>query len=198
MEFADNLKRLRKEKSITQEELSSKIYVSRSLIAKYENGTCYPTKENLEKLALYFGVSINELIGQEETTGIVMELDKGHRNLILVVTVILLSYAVIYSILLFLPVFQGYKYEYPIPSGQTQPNRVTFWKSIFSVNVENANFIVVVAFIISLACIALSIFTLFKLNWKKGIYIRTINYLLFVVLLFLSIISIITCLSYIS
>lgn len=62
MEFADNLRRLRKRKEITQEELASSIYVSRSLIAKYENRSAYPTKETLEKLALYFGVTMNELV----------------------------------------------------------------------------------------------------------------------------------------
>ena len=56
--FCDKLKAYRKQKGITQEELARAIFVSRSLIAKYETGTAYPNKENLEKLALYFGVKV--------------------------------------------------------------------------------------------------------------------------------------------
>ena len=61
MNFSDKLKKLRKEKELTQEELASKIYVSRSLIARYENGTVVPTKENIEKLALFFNVKLSYL-----------------------------------------------------------------------------------------------------------------------------------------
>lgn len=51
--FCDKLKAYRKQKNITQEELAKAIFVSRSLIAKYETGAAYPNKENLEKLALF-------------------------------------------------------------------------------------------------------------------------------------------------
>lgn len=36
---------LRKEKGLTQEELAKAIYVSRSVIAKYETGAAYPNKK---------------------------------------------------------------------------------------------------------------------------------------------------------
>lgn len=51
MEFAKKLKELRKEKGLTQEELASQLFVSRTLISKYESGAIYPTKENAEKIA---------------------------------------------------------------------------------------------------------------------------------------------------
>ncbi len=66
--FSEKLKSLRKEKDLTQEELASEIFISRSLIAKSETGVTYPTKENLEKLALFFNVNIDELIDNKETT----------------------------------------------------------------------------------------------------------------------------------
>lgn len=66
--FSDKLKTFRKKQDITQEELAKAIYVSRSLIAKYETGLAYPSKDNLEKLALFFNVDIKDLIDSSETT----------------------------------------------------------------------------------------------------------------------------------
>lgn len=60
MTFQENLKKLRLEKDLTQEELANKIFVSRTLITKYENGTVMPTKDNLEQLALFFNVDTKE------------------------------------------------------------------------------------------------------------------------------------------
>lgn len=65
MKFNEKLKELRKEKGLTQEELASKIYVSRTLISKYESGTIIPTKDNIEKLALFFNVDKSDLMSKE-------------------------------------------------------------------------------------------------------------------------------------
>lgn len=54
MSFSEKLKELRKEKGLTQEELAKEIFVSRTLISKYENGAIYPTKENAIKIAEFF------------------------------------------------------------------------------------------------------------------------------------------------
>ena len=57
--FQDKLKNLRKEKDITQNELAKEIFVSRSLIAKFETGIVFSSREILEKIALYFDVPIS-------------------------------------------------------------------------------------------------------------------------------------------
>lgn len=51
MGFSEKLKELRTSKGLTQEELASKVYISRSVIAKYEWGFAIPTKENSLLLA---------------------------------------------------------------------------------------------------------------------------------------------------
>ena len=61
MKFNETLKRLRKERGITQMKLANEIYVSRTLITKYETGAVYPTKDNLSKLAEFFGIKVSEL-----------------------------------------------------------------------------------------------------------------------------------------
>ena len=56
MEFKDKLKKLRKEKGISQQQLSESIFISRSAVAKWENGLGFPSEESLEALSKYFEV----------------------------------------------------------------------------------------------------------------------------------------------
>ena len=62
--LADKLSNLRKSRGLTQEELALEIFVSRSMIAKYETGKAYPTNEILQKIADYFDVSVDYLLGR--------------------------------------------------------------------------------------------------------------------------------------
>ena len=54
MEFKDLLAKLRKEKGLSQETLADIIHVSRSAIAKYENGKGIPSDDVLEAITNYF------------------------------------------------------------------------------------------------------------------------------------------------
>lgn len=54
MEFKDLLAKLRKEKGLSQEGLADTIHVSRSAIAKYENGKGIPSDDVLEAITNYF------------------------------------------------------------------------------------------------------------------------------------------------
>ena len=60
------LRELRQEKNITQKELSEAISVSRSQITKWEIGMLEPNIEMLNKLADYFDVSIDYLVGRKD------------------------------------------------------------------------------------------------------------------------------------
>lgn len=64
--FADKLTNLRKSRGLTQEQLAAQIFVSRSMIAKYETGKAYPTNEILQRIANYFDVSVDELVQKEQ------------------------------------------------------------------------------------------------------------------------------------
>ena len=57
-----NLKKLRKEKGLTQEKLAEKLHVSTSSIANYESGLNYPEMEFLIYMASYFRVSTDYLL----------------------------------------------------------------------------------------------------------------------------------------
>ena len=66
MEFKDKLRNLRTEAGLSQENLADAVHVSRSAIAKYENGGGKPSEETLKLIADYFKVDISYLNDDEE------------------------------------------------------------------------------------------------------------------------------------
>jgi len=66
MEFKDKLKELRINANLKQEDVAARLFVSRTLVSKWEAGARYPSKDNLERLADLFQVSPSELIGEEK------------------------------------------------------------------------------------------------------------------------------------
>ena len=62
MKFGENLKSLRKSKNISQEELSSKVGVSRQSVSKWECGEAYPEMSNIIALCTIFKCNINDLV----------------------------------------------------------------------------------------------------------------------------------------
>jgi len=61
MEFKDNLKRLRTERCLTQAQLAEKLFVSRSTIAKWENGLGLPNPESMAALEELFGITTQQI-----------------------------------------------------------------------------------------------------------------------------------------
>ena len=57
-----NLKRIRKEKGITQGDIVRNLGVSRSFVSNIENGKTNPTLATITKLAKSLGVSSDELL----------------------------------------------------------------------------------------------------------------------------------------
>lgn len=73
MNIGDIIKRLRKERGLTQEQLGNIIGVQKSAIAKYESGRVENLKRaSIEKLANYFGVSPSYLLGINDDTANVL------------------------------------------------------------------------------------------------------------------------------
>lgn len=60
--FAESLVKLRKEKGMTQKDLSEKLNVSDKAISRWENGKNYPDIETLQQLAELLDVTINDLL----------------------------------------------------------------------------------------------------------------------------------------
>ena len=66
MELKDRLKELRANANLTQEDLANQIFVSRTLVSKWESGDRYPSKDNLARLAVLFQIPQDELIGGQK------------------------------------------------------------------------------------------------------------------------------------
>lgn len=72
--FGDELKRLRKEKRLSQIELAEILNVSQSTITCWENGTRRPNIDMMPIIADFFGVTTSELYGVEPSEDIDKEL----------------------------------------------------------------------------------------------------------------------------
>lgn len=65
LKLADNLVRLRREKQLTQEELADFLHVTKGSVSKWENRQSLPDVLMLPRLAVFFDVTVDELLGYE-------------------------------------------------------------------------------------------------------------------------------------
>lgn len=68
MSFGANLKKIRQDSNLTQEDLARKINTSRSNIANYENNKNMPSVDILEKLSEALNCSVDYLLGKSQET----------------------------------------------------------------------------------------------------------------------------------
>lgn len=66
LNIGENIKQLRREKNMTQDELSELLGVSCQSVSRWENGLCYPDLELLPTISDVFGVTVDKLIGINE------------------------------------------------------------------------------------------------------------------------------------
>lgn len=182
MKFSDKLKELRKKHNLTQEELASKLFLSRSVIAKYESDAAKPTKENIEKIASFFNIKISELVDTDEVTGIVLDNDKIREKVKNIYLFFLIIVSLLFSIVFFIPLFDVYEYQYPVSIGET-PERIKIFKSSFQILLENNKPYGIISFVLSVCVLIYSILCLIIFKNKKFIY-RLVDYVLSIFLLF--------------
>ena len=64
METKDIILELRKQRGLSQDELATKVMVTRQAVSRWENGETIPNMETLKLLSKEFNVSINKLFGE--------------------------------------------------------------------------------------------------------------------------------------
>ena len=98
MEFKENLKQLRMNEGLTQAQLAEKLFVSRSTVAKWENGLGLPNPESMAMLETLFDINASEL-ATKEPEKVIVKKNRKLRQIGQIVgwsTIILLVIAMIY------------------------------------------------------------------------------------------------------
>ena len=65
LKIGENILQKRKERGITQEELAEFMMVTKASVSKWETGQSHPDILLLPKLATFFNISVDELIGYD-------------------------------------------------------------------------------------------------------------------------------------
>lgn len=73
--FKDRLKELREKAGISQYELANKLFVLRSAVAKWENGSGIPSDINLEAICKYFNVDEEWLLDRKDLKKYILKID---------------------------------------------------------------------------------------------------------------------------
>ena len=79
-EFSEILRELRIKENLSQEALGNIVHVSRSAIAKYENGLGLPSEEVIEALCKYFKVDKDYLFPKEDVEQLLIEKNNTIRS----------------------------------------------------------------------------------------------------------------------
>ena len=126
--LADKLKSLRQSRRLTQAELASELFVSRSMIAKYETGKAYPTNEVLKRIADFFGISIDDLVQRDE---LIEEhsksLDNNYIKKKWLVSVVALIGVLFVCIISILSIVEIDKTEYVVDCAQIEWDGYSAW-----------------------------------------------------------------------
>ena len=62
IDLKNKLRALRRQKNITQEDLANHLDITSQSVGKWERGEGYPDITLLPKIALYFGITVDELL----------------------------------------------------------------------------------------------------------------------------------------
>ncbi len=65
MNLSDNLKKIRKDNNLSQEDLAEKLGVSRQSVSKWESGLAYPEMDKVLELCKIFNLNIDDLLNQD-------------------------------------------------------------------------------------------------------------------------------------
>jgi DNA-binding XRE family transcriptional regulator len=66
LEIGTNIRRLRRERELTQEALAEVLGVTAQSVSRWESDSCYPDLELLPTLADFFGTTVDRLLGVDE------------------------------------------------------------------------------------------------------------------------------------
>ncbi len=197
MELNEKIKQYRKEAGLSQEDLANKIYVSRTLITKYESGSAFPTQENLEKIAIVLNVKVEDLLSDKEKNEIVEKSFKTNQRFWMILSICFTSISVILLLLSVIPFYQYTSYDYSAVSYPDNPTpvHVTGYASIIGATLRAGNPISVINIVLLVCSIIISLLSFANLNSKILKIIRVVSIVVFVASVVLFFISFATMIS---
>lgn len=98
MTFGQKLKKLRTDKNLTQEQLAQRLFVTRTAISKWETDSGYPGIDSLKLIADFFGVTIDQLISDDDVAN-QRALEQKRATKCYIAAVIFLVCTVIFALL---------------------------------------------------------------------------------------------------
>lgn len=99
--FKDKLKKLRMSMGLTQQQLADKLYISRSLIAKWEQGRSVPQEDMLQMLVDFFDVDRSHFYDKDEPNKLIEKLFKKNRLYLGVGSLIFLALLVFVGVFIY-------------------------------------------------------------------------------------------------
>ncbi|KQX51996.1 XRE family transcriptional regulator [Paenibacillus sp. Root444D2] len=75
LKYGDRIALLREKRGLTQEELSNKIGISRAALSHYETNRREPDYETINKIANFFNVTVDYLLGRTDQPQTVLDHD---------------------------------------------------------------------------------------------------------------------------
>ena len=161
MEFNEKLQQLRKQRGLTQEELSKMLYVSRTAISKWESGRGYPNIESLKQIAKIFSVSVDQLLSTDDALALATE--EGKRRVGSVRDLIFGLLDIFSVFLVFLPLF----------ADRSEGGAVAV--SLLAVNLSP--YLLALYYIFIAMMIVIGVLTLVFQNCEIGFWVRSKGYI---------------------
>lgn len=164
MNFGEKLQELRKNRKITQEELASILFISRTAVSKWESGRGYPSIESLMAISLFYNISVDDLLFNKEPNTVAIKESKCNKSFIRDLRLGFMDCSFI--MFFFLPLFrQGEYYFYNLVPLNSLDNNVWYSKTIF---------ILLVIISLTFGILTLAMQNNFRLGWLKHKFIISI------------------------
>ena len=190
MELHERIKQLRKEAGLSQEELAAKIFVSRTLITKYESGSVFPTEENIKKMADVFGVDVSEILNDEEKDRIIVDSYNKNNKTWVVVSIVLLALCTLIILFSVIPWYHYSQYDYShVTKSNPTPEHITGYTSIIYETLSRGITASLFTLIAALLDCGLISANFFNLNKKVKTIIRIVSLITFIICVFLFVLS---------
>lgn len=122
MEFGEQIKQLRTEQNLTQEQFAEKLHVTRQAVSNWENNRNLPDLEMLLQMSDTFDVSLDQLIkgGQSMTQKLINDTSETRRSRMNMISTVTGAMLMVIGLLCF--IIKGLSVEYIDETGLLHEN----------------------------------------------------------------------------